>query len=457
MKLKKTLCSLLSACLAVSAFALPLSAEEIKYHCEWADVRPECNYELTIEKVNVDGEDMCKIRLSGILEELVEKEYGFTFEYQEGEFTIKGSMSVNMRQFYVDVDGGKEQLKFTIYENTDGYVKSLSIYEMLSPTTEPDENGEYCFVEEYINSSRTSYVSDVDMAKDENDNYYLEACVSPENKYVKSLMECESTTVMTTGLTEMFSTTYDADGNWRSTGSSDFVTGFLSDGTVIKGDGKYIDCCTGKELNPHLSERECELAVDNITEVPKETLKVNVIGVDSEETTSENTTEPENTTEETTIETIVTEAETANTPTQTITDSESGISVSGNIAEDTALKIVKGDTNATSATFDISLVYKDGKTVQPNGNIKVKIPVPEGLKAEDCKVYRAEADGSYTDMKAKLDNGCLVFTTDRFSKYVVSTIALGGEKDENLPTGVAIAIAPVIIAALGALAAKKRK
>ena len=42
-----------------------------------------------------------------------------------------------------------------------------------------------------------------------------------------------------------------------------------------------------------------------------------------------------------------------------------------------------------------------------------------------CKVYRAETDGSYTDMHAVLQDGYLVFTTDHFSEYVVTT----GEPD----------------------------
>ena len=45
-----------------------------------------------------------------------------------------------------------------------------------------------------------------------------------------------------------------------------------------------------------------------------------------------------------------------------------------------------------------------------------------------CKVYRQEADGTYTDMQATYQNGYMVFTTDHFSTYVLTTA------DPNAPT-----------------------
>lgn len=144
-------------------------------------------------------------------------------------------------------------------------------------------------------------------------------------------------------------------------------------------------------------------------------------------------------------------------PNKTITDASSGISVSGNISDNVSLKVEKNKTNDTSTTFDISLANASGNTVQPNGTVEVRIPVPQGLKGEECKVYRIEANGSYTDMKAKLDGNYLVFTTDHFSKYVVSTVALDSEDDDNKATGFAIAVAPAVIAAVSVFAAKRKR
>ena len=70
--------------------------------------------------------------------------------------------------------------------------------------------------------------------------------------------------------------------------------------------------------------------------------------------------------------------------------------------------------------FDISLV-KDGAEFQPNGTVTVKIPVHEGTDGSLLKVYREEANGTYTDMNAYFANGYMVFTTDHFSKYVLTT------------------------------------
>lgn len=114
------------------------------------------------------------------------------------------------------------------------------------------------------------------------------------------------------------------------------------------------------------------------------------------------------------------------------TDSATGISISEkepNIIPDGAeLKINKLYSSENKTIVDISLV-KDSTEVQPNGEVTVKIPLPEGMNSEICKVYREEADGTFTDMNAyylsgyRTDhaNGYMVFTTDHFSKYIITT------------------------------------
>ncbi|MCM1299804.1 MAG: hypothetical protein NC203_11485, partial [Firmicutes bacterium] len=63
----------------------------------------------------------------------------------------------------------------------------------------------------------------------------------------------------------------------------------------------------------------------------------------------------------------------------------------------------------TAVVVDIDLV-KDGAKVQPNGTIKVTINVPEALKsAAKIYVYRVEADGTFTDVKATVEGGKIVF------------------------------------------------
>ncbi len=96
----------------------------------------------------------------------------------------------------------------------------------------------------------------------------------------------------------------------------------------------------------------------------------------------------------------------------------------GVVPQEAALQTECIETAENRVVYEISLV-KDGEEIQPNGAVTVKIPVPSGMDGAACKVYRAETDGSYTDMHAVLQDGYLVFTTDHFSEYVVTT----GEPD----------------------------
>lgn len=75
----------------------------------------------------------------------------------------------------------------------------------------------------------------------------------------------------------------------------------------------------------------------------------------------------------------------------------------------------------TKVVFDITLTV-DGETTQPNGEVTVKIPVPEAMDSKSVKVYREEADGTLTDMKAVYENGYMVFTTEHFSKYILEGV-----------------------------------
>lgn len=68
--------------------------------------------------------------------------------------------------------------------------------------------------------------------------------------------------------------------------------------------------------------------------------------------------------------------------------------------------------------YDISLV-QGGSTIQPQGEVVVEIPVDGEHTYKKLRVYRIEADGTYTDMDATYDNQTCRFTTAHFSSYVV--------------------------------------
>ena len=120
---------------------------------------------------------------------------------------------------------------------------------------------------------------------------------------------------------------------------------------------------------------------------------------------------------------------------QEFTDEETGIKISaeeGVFTEDTELRVDVIDDGADKdkAVYEIYFVNANGETVQPEGEVTVSIPLPAGWDMNACKVYRLEENGTYTDMKAVYENGCMIFVTDHFSEYVLSveepvTVKLG--------------------------------
>ncbi len=168
---------------------------------------------------------------------------------------------------------------------------------------------------------------------------------------------------------------------------------------------------------------------------------------------------------------------------------------------ETIEKMVK---NGDAVVLDIKLVDKSGKEVQvaEGSSVTVSFSVPSSVKVGYFKkvyVYRAEADGTFTDMKASLseDRKTITFATVHFSTYIVTTKALdsavvndtdpaaettaaettaapagsseapadttaapagtSNPEDKNQATGVALAIVPAVIAATGVVISKKRK
>ena len=109
---------------------------------------------------------------------------------------------------------------------------------------------------------------------------------------------------------------------------------------------------------------------------------------------------------------------------ENIEDIETGIVVSENtgeaLPENTELIVKEISPSGNGIKYDISL-QKDGEEIQPNGNVTVKIPVPKNMDGFACKVYRQEADNTYTNMNATYQDGYMVFVTDHFSVYILTT------------------------------------
>ena len=143
-----------------------------------------------------------------------------------------------------------------------------------------------------------------------------------------------------------------------------------------------------------------------------------------------------------------------------------------------AITPVADETNDAQITYDISFTDENGEEIQPNGNVTVKIVIPEKFKnAEKIYVYREESDGTYTDMKATIEDSMIVFTTDHFSRYILTADEItapaempapetttsdpsgGTTKPTNPYTGVPTAFIPIAVTAIvsGAIVVATRK
>ncbi len=131
---------------------------------------------------------------------------------------------------------------------------------------------------------------------------------------------------------------------------------------------------------------------------------------------------------------------------------------SGVISENAVLNVelVEESENENSVTYDIS--FDNG--VQPNGMVTVKIALPDFLKnAKNIYVYHITDGGYYERVKnAVLKDGCAVFETDHFSRYIVTSTEI---TEKSPDTGAAdmpvcICIMALSISALAAVIMRKK-
>ena len=102
-----------------------------------------------------------------------------------------------------------------------------------------------------------------------------------------------------------------------------------------------------------------------------------------------------------------------------------------------AVNVEKLNAEDNSIMYNITLTV-DGIEVQPENYVTVKIPIPETMDVDNVKVFREEKNGNYTDMNAVVENGYAVFSTEHFSKYILTTEELDAsvesEKEEDKNT-----------------------
>ena len=69
--------------------------------------------------------------------------------------------------------------------------------------------------------------------------------------------------------------------------------------------------------------------------------------------------------------------------------------------------------------YDIELL-SDGVKIQPNGKVKISIPVPTEYNKSNLVVYRVADNGDKTEYTVTVNGDVATFETDHFSTYVLA-------------------------------------
>ncbi len=143
------------------------------------------------------------------------------------------------------------------------------------------------------------------------------------------------------------------------------------------------------------------------------------------------------------------------------------------IKEEKALKTIKESLKEISnkyVSYDITL-KSNGVTIQPNGKVKISIPIPSNFDKTKLSIFRISNDGTRTKYDTKVDGNFAIIETNHFSTYVLAEnnvlsqtkptqVTNKGEKDETPKTGTIEIISYVLvattIAGIGIIALKKK-
>lgn len=125
-----------------------------------------------------------------------------------------------------------------------------------------------------------------------------------------------------------------------------------------------------------------------------------------------------------------------NTNNQTITKTDNKTNIkleatSGMIPDSTTMHIIELTSDETLnkiknnlpkiesfKAFDITLKAND-TNIQPNGKVKISIPIPVGFDASRLIVYRLDEDNTKTEYQVTVVNEYATFETEHFSTYIL--------------------------------------
>ena len=82
-------------------------------------------------------------------------------------------------------------------------------------------------------------------------------------------------------------------------------------------------------------------------------------------------------------------------------------------------KLALEEIGANFVLYDITLLNSENLSIQPNGVVKVFLPVPEGMNTDAIAIYRINEDGTKTLLESEVENGYVIFYTNHFSVYAI--------------------------------------
>lgn len=130
-------------------------------------------------------------------------------------------------------------------------------------------------------------------------------------------------------------------------------------------------------------------------------------------------------------------------------DTETGVKLettTGTLTKDVVLTstIIREVTNPVTkdtirnisqktTVYDINLL-KDNVKIQPNGKVKISLPIPEGYDKTKLEIYRVDENGEKTKYDVKVEGNYATFETDHFSIYVLADVTKNDTPNNNQGT-----------------------
>ncbi len=105
-------------------------------------------------------------------------------------------------------------------------------------------------------------------------------------------------------------------------------------------------------------------------------------------------------------------------------------SAESNLPATTEVFVEKSEQTDKQITYEIHL-ESEGKQIQPEAPVLVKLPIPAGFDVDKINVYRSEPDGSKTRMDITVSGDYIYFETDHFSIYEILLKLCGDVNDDG--------------------------